>query len=102
MAVHFAIHRTCDRCGKAFDLQNRKFEEGLPHFESKPLELLYAGKRVFNFVDVCSKCDGVIHNFIERVTLVEKTDKSEKAAESAEKGKSEQPGAGDKKEDLPF
>lgn len=105
MALHLVFHKTCDRCGKPFDSRNLKYDEGLPQYEPKPLVMSRAGEQVFSFTDLCSKCEGVVENFIERICLDEKpvlTDKSEKPAE-AEKGKSEQAGNGDKKkDDLPF
>jgi hypothetical protein len=105
MTLHLVFHKTCDRCGKPFDSRNLKYDEGLPQYEPQPLVLSRAGKQVFSFTDLCSKCEGVMENFIERIRLDEKpvlTDKSEKAADGAEKGKSEQAGNGDKKEDPPF
>ena len=70
------------------------------------MELHRAGVLVFSFDDLCAKCDGVVNNLIERLTLdgPEKTDKSEKTAEGAEKGKSEpvQSEAGPNGEANPF
>lgn len=104
MTVHVTIHRTCDRCGKPFDSRNQRYEEELPKYERVPIEMLKAGKQVFSFTDLCSKCEEVINKLVERICLDEKVtmrDESEKPAE-AEKGASEQSGKGAKHDEHPF
>lgn len=71
MAVHVNFNRTCDRCGKPFDLQRISYEVGLPKLDPNPWVLTHGGKQVFSFEDLCPSCEGVVGKLAKRMSLDE-------------------------------
>lgn len=87
MGVHVTFNRTCDRCGKPFDMQAVTYEKGLPALDPKPWVLTHAGKQVFSFEDLCPSCEGVFGKLVKRLTLDDEEKKKDDGASDGSKSK---------------
>lgn len=90
MGVHVTFNRTCDRCGKPFDMRNVSYAEGLPKVQSNPLVLTHGGKQVFSFDDLCGTCEGVVGKLIKRLSLDEEEKKKDESASDGSKPKKDE------------
>ena len=85
MAVHVSFNKICDRCGKPYDVQSVKYEQGLPPLNPEPLVLTRKGVEVFRFDDLCSSCESVVSGLVDRIQLSEDKKKPKKNTDDGSK-----------------